>query len=77
MVITQSKIFYDTEIPSSAKLLYAYLSHVVSTTETNEQLAVRFNVTSVSISNWLSKLEEKEYVKLHYSKRKREIALVS
>lgn len=77
MINTEKKIFYDTDIPSSAKLLYAYISEKKRTEETNEQLAVMFNVTSVSISNWLSKLEEAEYIKLSYSKRRRVIELIN
>jgi DNA-binding transcriptional ArsR family regulator len=76
MITTEKKIFYDTGIPSSAKMLYAYIAEKRKIEETNEQLAVRFNVTSVSISNWLSKLEEADYVKLSYSKRKRVVELI-
>lgn len=76
MITSEKKIFYDKEIPSSAKLLYAYIAEKRTIEDTNEQLAVRFHVTSVSISNWLSKLEEAEYVKLSYAKRKRTIELI-
>ena len=75
MISRKEKIFYDTQIPSSAKILFVYIAEKKKIEATNEQLAVQFNVTSVSISNWLSKLEEADYIKLSYSKRKRLIEL--
>ena len=75
MTTKTETIFFDEEIPSSAKILYVYMVNNKVKEATNEQLAVKFNVTSVSISNWLSKLEERDYIKLSYSKRKRLIHL--
>lgn len=76
MISSKEKIFYDTEVPSSAKLLYVYIKERKLIESTNEQLAVMFSVTSVSISNWLSKLEDMNYIKLSYKKRKRVIELI-
>lgn len=72
---SKERIFYDVNVPSSAKLLYAYIKEKKSILSTNEQLAVQFNVTSVSISNWLSKLEETKYIQLNYKKKERLIEL--
>ena len=64
MISSKDKIFTDSSVQSSAKMMYIFVREKGKVELTNEELAVQFGVTSVSITNWLSKLESLKYVKI-------------
>jgi DNA-binding MarR family transcriptional regulator len=73
MITINENVLQNKNIPSSAKLLLGYVQSKGSLSETNEQLANRFGVTPVSITNWVSRLEKAGFVELKYEKRRRTI----
>jgi DNA-binding MarR family transcriptional regulator len=73
MITINDKVLNDKKIPASAKLLLGYVQSQGEVSDTNEQLANRFGVTSVSITSWVARLEKAGYVELKYARRKRTI----
>lgn len=69
----KKEILQDKGVSGNAKLLYQYLMANNNCTLKNSELAEMFNVTPVSITLWLGKLETRGYVKSHFEKRKRTI----
>jgi Mn-dependent DtxR family transcriptional regulator len=64
MISSKDKIFNDSNVQSSAKMLYIFIKEKGKVELTNEELAVQFGVTSVSINNWLTKLVSLSYIKI-------------
>jgi len=64
MISSKDKIFNDNNVQSSAKMLYIFIKEKGKVELTNEELAVQFGVTSVSINNWLTKLVSLSYIKI-------------
>jgi Mn-dependent DtxR family transcriptional regulator len=73
MITINENVLQNKNVPSSAKLLLGYVQTKESVSDTNEQLANRFGVTPVSITNWVSRLEKAGFVELKYEKRSRTI----
>lgn len=76
MTTSKQKYFKDKTITSSAKLLLIYIKEnaefevngVYYLSKTNEELAVIFSCTSVTICNWLNSLESSGYIEYKFSK---------
>jgi DNA-binding MarR family transcriptional regulator len=77
MIQVNDNVLTDKKIPSNAKLLLGYVQSNGEVSDTNSQLAQKFGVTPVSITNWVSRLEKAGYVTLLYERRKRTIKSVS
>ncbi len=76
MICIKDNIFNDRELTPAAKLFIGFLDKTGETGEGNEYYAYKFNVSVVTINNWLFALEKKGYVKLHYYKKQRNIVIL-
>lgn len=70
------KLRKDKAISGNAKLFYQHLVSEGECTAKNKDLADLFNVTPVSITLWLNKLEKNGYIKTYFEKRKRTIVAI-
>jgi Mn-dependent DtxR family transcriptional regulator len=62
-------------VSGNAKLLYIYLLDNDNCTLKNHELASMFDVTPVSITLWISRLESLGYIRTIFEKRKRTIVV--
>jgi Mn-dependent DtxR family transcriptional regulator len=69
----KEEILQNKKVSGNAKLLYQFILNNNNCTLKNSELASMFNVTPVSITLWLGKLESAGYVKTEFEKRKRTI----
>lgn len=70
--ILPANIRYDPDLPPNAKLLYGEITALCSEKgycwASNEYFAKLYNVDKRSISRWISKLEEKKYIRIQINK---------
>lgn len=71
MLTTKDKIFYDDSIQASAKLLWALIRSKKNFKQSNEELAVSFGVTTMSISNWIKALEDAGFLSVRIANKER------
>lgn len=72
----KTEILQNKKVSGNAKLLYQFLLSNENCTLKNSELASMFNVTTVSITLWLGKLESAGYIKTTFEKRKRTITAI-
>lgn len=78
--IIPAVVRYDSELPGNAKLLYGELTALSNEMgycwATNQYFAELYNVSKRTVSNWLSKLESREYIRiqLQYKENSLEVA---
>lgn len=78
--IIPAVVRYDSELPGNAKLLYGELTALANEMgycwATNQYFAELYNVSKRTVSNWLSKLESREYIRmeLQYKENSLEVA---
>lgn len=71
---------YDNELPGNAKLLYGELTALSNEMgfcwATNQYFAELYNVSKRTVSNWIAKLEERNYISidLQYKENSYEVA---
>lgn len=68
--IIPANVRYDSEIPPNAKLLYSEITALCNVKgycwPTNDYFAELYNVSERTISRWISKLIQKEYIVAEY-----------
>jgi hypothetical protein len=62
MLTTKDKIFYDEYVQANSKLFWAFIRSKKNCKLSNEELAVKFGVTTMSIVNWIKSLEHENYL---------------
>ena len=75
-MITICNNVFKMKLNSSAKLFYGYLQQSKALEKSNAHYADCFDVSTVSINNWLNELEDNNLIKLTYNKNKRKINLL-
>lgn len=73
MICIKENVFEDKDLAPAAKLFYAYLDNNGVNNSSNGFYSDLFNVSSVTINNWLFALEKKGYIKIKYYKKERNI----
>lgn len=71
MLTTKDRIFYDESIQANAKLLWALIRSKKNFKKSNEELAVTFGVTTMSINNWIKALEDAGFLNVRIANKER------
>jgi hypothetical protein len=74
MISINSNIF-DFKINNSAKLFYVYLQHTKAFEKSNAYYADCFEVSTMTITNWLKELVDKKLINITYNLNKRKIKI--
>ena len=78
MICIEKEVFDEKELTPAAKLFYGWLKNETKFLEENNQFyADRFNVSTMTINNWLFALEKYNLLKIHYYKKQRVIHLIN
>jgi len=75
MININSNIF-DLKVNNSAKLFYVYLQHTKAFEKSNAHYADCFEVSTMTISNWLNELINNDLINITFNKNKRKINIV-
>lgn len=74
-VIVPAKVRYDKRLPLGARLLYGEISGLAKLHgfcfASNGWFANKYGVTDVTVSNWISKLKECNYITVQYKPHRR------
>jgi DNA-binding GntR family transcriptional regulator len=74
MISINSNIF-NFKINNSAKLFYVYLQHTKALEKSNAHYADCFEVSTMTITNWLNELQDKGIIEIIFDKNKRKIKI--
>ena len=74
MININSNIF-DLKINNSAKLFYVYLQHTKALEKSNAHYADCFEVSTMTITNWLKELTDNKLINITYNLNKRKIKI--
>jgi hypothetical protein len=74
MININSNIF-DLKVNNSAKLFYVYLQHTKALEKSNAHYADFFEVSTMTITNWLKELTDKKLINITYNLNKRKIKI--
>jgi hypothetical protein len=74
MISINSNIF-DLKVNNSAKLFYVYLQHTKALEKSNAHYADCFEVSTMTITNWLKELTDKNLINITYNLNKRKIKI--
>lgn len=74
MISIKSNIF-DFKVNNSAKLFYVYLQHTKALEKSNAHYADCFEVSTMTISNWLNELVDNKLIEITFNKNKRKIKI--
>lgn len=74
MISINSNIF-DIKINNSAKMFFVYLQHTKALEKSNAHYADCFDVSTMTITNWLNELEDSNLIDITYNKNKRKIKI--
>jgi Mn-dependent DtxR family transcriptional regulator len=74
MININSNIF-DLKVNNSAKLFYVYLQHTKALEKSNAHYADCFEVSTMTITNWLNELQDKGIIEIIFDKNKRKIKI--
>jgi hypothetical protein len=74
MININSNIF-DLKVNNSAKLFYVYLQHTKALEKSNAHYADCFEVSTMTITNWLKELTDKKLINITYNLNKRKIKI--
>jgi len=78
MICIEREVFYEKELTPAAKLFYGWLKSNINNLEKNNNFyAKEFNVSTMTINNWLFALEKYLLIKIHYYKKERKIFLLN
>lgn len=75
MININSNIF-DLKVNNSAKLFYVYLQHTKALEKSNAHYADCFEVSTMTITNWLNELINNKLIEITFNKNKRKINIV-
>ena len=74
MININSNIF-DLKVNNSAKLFYVYLQHTKALEKSNAHYADCFEVSTMTITNWLNELVDSNLIDITYNLNKRKIKI--
>tara|TARA_R110000868_G_scaffold51661_5_gene163360 strand:- start:1333 stop:1563 length:231 start_codon:yes stop_codon:yes gene_type:complete len=74
-MINISSSLFQLKINNSAKLFFAYLQHTKALEKSNAHYADCFEVSTMTINNWLNELENNKLIKVTYNLNKRKIKI--
>lgn len=74
-MINISASLFEMKINNSAKLFFAYLQHTKALEKSNAHYADCFEVSTMTINNWLNELENNKLIKVTYNLNKRKIKI--
>ena len=78
MICIERDVFYEKELTAAAKLFYGWLKENNDNLEKNNNFyALEFDVSTMTINNWLFALEKHKLIKIHYYKKERKILLLN
>ena len=75
MININSNIF-ELKVNNSAKLFYVYLQHTKALEKSNAHYADCFEVSTMTITNWLNELINNKLIEVTFNKNKRKINIV-
>ena len=76
MICIEGDVFYEKELTAAAKLFYGWLKENDDNLDKNNNYyALQFDVSTMTINNWLFALEKQKLIKIHYYKKERKINL--
>ena len=70
-----SSSLFQLKINNSAKLFFAYLQHTKELEKSNAHYADCFEVSTMTITNWLNELINNKLIKVTYNLNKRKIKI--
>ena len=74
-IIVPARVRYDTRLPLGARLLYGEINGLTNKHgfcfASNGWFAKQYGVTTITISNWISKLREYKYIDVEYEPHRR------
>lgn len=75
MIEVKEKLIKEQDLTPAAKIFYLWLQLQVDDvlTKGNVYFATEFDVTTMTINNWLFSLEKSGYIEIQYYKRNRKI----
>jgi hypothetical protein len=78
MIVFTEKLIKEETLTPAAKLFYLWLQTKGEDVlcKGNAYFAIEFDVTTMTINNWLFSLEDAGYIKISYYKRKRTISCI-
>ena len=74
MININSNIF-DLKVNNSAKLFYVYLQHTKALEKSNAHYADCFEVSTMTITNWINELVDSNLIDITYNLNKRKIKI--
>lgn len=76
MIELSEELLTEQKVTPAAKLFYAWLKKYDDRRDKgNAHYADKFNVTTLTISNWLFNLEKEGYISINYYKKNRTITI--
>jgi hypothetical protein len=78
MICIEREVFEEKELTPAAKLFYGWLKNEIKyLSENNQFYADKFNVSTMTINNWLFALEKHKLIRINYYKKERTIYLLN
>ena len=74
-MINISSDIFNLKINNSAKLFFVYLQHTKALEKSNAHYADCFEVSTMTITNWLKELTDKKLINITYNLNKRKIKI--
>lgn len=74
-MINISSDIFNLKINNSAKLFFVYLQHTKALEKSNAHYADCFEVSTMTITNWLNELVDSNLINITYNLNKRKIKI--
>ena len=74
-MINIKKDILDYKINNSAKMFYIYLDHTKRTDKSNAYYADSFEVSTMTVNNWLNELKDTGLIEVTFENNKRKITI--
>jgi hypothetical protein len=74
-MINISSDIFNLKINNSAKLFFVYLQHTKALEKSNAHYADCFEVSTMTITNWLNELVDSNLIDITYNLNKRKIKI--
>lgn len=74
-MINISSDIFNLKINNSAKLFFVYLQHTKALEKSNAHYADCFEVSTMTITNWLNELVDSSLIDITYNLNKRKIKI--
>ena len=74
-MITIKKDILEYKINNSAKIFYIYLEHTKRIDKSNAYYADCFEVSTMTVNNWLNELKDNGLIEINFDNNKRKIKI--